>query len=50
MILRAVFVAAYLFGPRYGVIDRLLAKRRQRAVPANEMYGAPSVDLGARMT
>jgi ABC-type Mn2+/Zn2+ transport system permease subunit len=36
MILSAVFVAAYLFGPRYGVINRLLAKRRQRSVSAKD--------------
>jgi len=34
MVLSAVFVAAYLFGPRYGVINRLLNNRRaKRATP-----------------
>jgi len=34
MVLSAVFVAAYLFGPRYGVINRLLNNRRTKRAAA----------------
>lgn len=43
MVLSALFVAAYLFGPRYGVVSRLLARRRAR----RGRHGQPSVDLPA---
>ena len=38
--LSAVFVAAYLFDPRYGVINRLLSKRRQRSMAASDDVGS----------
>ena len=33
MVLSAVFVAAYLFGPRYGVVQRLLSKQSRSGIP-----------------
>ena len=34
MVLSAVFVAAFLFGPRYGVVQRLLSKQSRSGLPA----------------
>ena len=34
IVLSAVFVAAYLFGPRYGVVQRLLSKQSRSGLPA----------------
>lgn len=34
MVLSVIFIAAYLFGPRYGVINRLLANRRAKLASA----------------
>lgn len=42
MVLSALFVAAYLFGPRYGVIHRILANRRAAS------QSAPRQSPGAR--
>ena len=33
MVLSAVFVAAYLFGPRYGVVQRLVSKQSRSGLP-----------------
>lgn len=48
MVLSLCFVGAYLFGPRYGVINRILNNRRARETPAPPKE--PVVDLPPTMS